>query len=116
MIKRSPGAGHRRRNRGSQGYPPAGSGHRRPGRCSTLRTVSAGVPDGWNDETGDFGYLNSRFTYAPPSGNYEISVFGTNLTDEYLLNSGFFHGLWGFDFASVAPPRQAGLSMKVYFN
>jgi iron complex outermembrane recepter protein len=81
----------------------------------TLRTISAGVPDGWNDETGDFGYVNARFTYAPPRGNYEIAVFGTNLTNEYVLNSGFFHGLWGFDFASVAPPRQAGLSLKVNF-
>jgi iron complex outermembrane receptor protein len=82
----------------------------------TLRTISAGVPDGWNDETGDFGYLNARLTYESQNRNYEISVFGTNLTNEYVLNSGFFHGLWGFDFASVAPPRLAGVSMKVFFD
>lgn len=83
----------------------------------TLRTAwYPGVPDGWNDETGDFGYVNARFAYTPPANNYEVAVFGTNLTDEYVLNSGFFHGLWGFDFASVARPREAGVSFKVFFD
>jgi hypothetical protein len=45
-----------------------------------------------------------------------VSVFGTNLTNEYILNSGFFHGLWGIDFATVARPREAGVSMNFQFD
>ena len=83
----------------------------------TLRTAwYPGVPNGFNDETGDFTMLNARFAYTPPNNNYEIAVFGTNLTNEYVLNSGFFHGLWGFDFASVARPREGGVSFKVFFD
>jgi iron complex outermembrane recepter protein len=74
-----------------------------------------GVPAGF-DKTGDFGMLNARFTYIAPSDNWELSLFGTNLTNEYILNSGFFHGIWGVDFATVARPREAGLSLKVYFD
>jgi len=31
---------------------------------------------------------------------------GTNLTNDYLINSGFFHGMWGFDLATVSRPRE----------
>ena len=58
------------------------------------------------DESGDWGILNCRFSYAPADGDWEFSVFGTNLTDEYMINSGFFHGIWGFDFATVASPAR----------
>jgi iron complex outermembrane receptor protein len=83
----------------------------------TLRTDwYTDIPDGFNAETGDFGLLNARFTYRPAADNFEFSVFGTNLTNEYILNSGFFHGLWGFDFATIARPREAGVSFKVNFD
>ena len=59
------------------------------------------IPPGFSDESGDFGQFNARLTYAPADGKWEVSVFGTNLTDEYQLNSGFFHGIWGYDFATV---------------
>ncbi|WP_428098605.1 TonB-dependent receptor [Candidatus Rariloculus sp.] len=72
--------------------------------------VPAGI-----DESGDWGVLNARVTYTPGSGSWRMSVFGTNLTNEYMLNSGFFHGIWGYNFATVSRPREAGLSLTVNF-
>ena len=67
------------------------------------------------DESGDWATLNARFVYAPPAGNWEVAAFGTNLTNEYMLNAGFIHQIWGFDFAAVSRPREAGVSLKVNF-
>jgi iron complex outermembrane receptor protein len=72
------------------------------------------VPDGF-EESGDWGILNLRFTYEPADGNWQASFFGTNLTDEYMINSGFFHGIWGYDFATVSRPREAGASLTFRF-
>lgn len=81
----------------------------------TLRTAwYPGVPAGF-DETGDFGIVNARLAYTPPSGDWEFAVFGTNLTNEYILNSGFFHGLWGIDFATVSRPREVGATLTFRF-
>ena len=55
-----------------------------------------------------------RFAYSPAEANYEIAFFGTNLTDEYNINSGFFHGIWGY-FATVGRPREAGASLTFRF-
>ena len=74
----------------------------------------AAVPDGY-EESGDWGILNMRFAYSPADANYEIAFFGTNLTDEYNINSGFFHGIWGYDFATVGRPREAGASLTFRF-
>jgi iron complex outermembrane receptor protein len=72
------------------------------------------VPAGY-DESGDWAVVNARFTYEPADGQYAVSVFGTNLTDEYMLNSGFFHGIWGYDFSSVSRPREVGVSLNFRF-
>ena len=74
----------------------------------------AAVPDGY-EESGDWGILNMRFAYSPADANYEVAFFGTNLTDEYNINSGFFHGIWGYDFATVGRPREAGASLTFRF-
>jgi outer membrane receptor protein involved in Fe transport len=58
---------------------------------------------------------NARLTYTPGNGRYEIALWANNLTDEYNLNSGFMHGLWQFDFATVDRPREFGLQMKADF-
>jgi iron complex outermembrane receptor protein len=73
-----------------------------------------GIPPG-EDESGDSKFLNLRFTYEPADANYQLAIFGTNLLDEYLINTGFFHGIWGFDFATVARPREAGASLTFRF-
>jgi hypothetical protein len=72
------------------------------------------VPAGY-EESGDAGIVNLRVTYEPPSAQWQVAVFGTNLTDEYMINSGFFHGSWGFDFATVGRPREIGASLRVRF-
>jgi iron complex outermembrane receptor protein len=72
------------------------------------------VPDGL-EESGDWGILNLRFTYEPADANWQAAIFGTNLTDEWTLNSGFFHGIWGYDFATVGRPREAGASLTFRF-
>ena len=72
------------------------------------------MPDGY-EESGDWGIANLRLSYEPAAGNWQASVFGTNLTDEYMLNSGFFHGIWGYDFATVGRPREFGASLNFRF-
>jgi iron complex outermembrane receptor protein len=72
------------------------------------------IPDGY-EESGDWGILNMRFAYSPADANYEVAFFGTNLTDEYNINSGFFHGIWGYDFATVGRPREYGASLTFRF-
>jgi iron complex outermembrane receptor protein len=73
----------------------------------------AAVPAGY-EESGDWGLFNARFVYTPADAAYEVAFFGTNLTDEYTLNSGFFHGIWGYDFA-MGRPREYGASMTFRF-
>ena len=74
----------------------------------------AAVPPG-QDESGDWGVTNLRFSYQPNGADWELSAFATNLTNEYMINSGFFHGIWGFDFATVARPREYGVTFKYNF-
>jgi iron complex outermembrane receptor protein len=80
-----------------------------------FRTEYYGLP-GEFDEGGDYGLFNANLTFVPAQGNWELSVFGTNLTNEYYLNSGFFHSLWDIDFATVGRPRETGVSLKVMFD
>ncbi|HVY63635.1 MAG TPA: TonB-dependent receptor [Gammaproteobacteria bacterium] len=82
----------------------------------TLRVAYyPGIPAGYSGESGDIGTYNARLTYAPANGKWDWAVFGTNLTNEYQLNSGFFHGVWGYDFATVARPRELGTSFTFHF-
>jgi iron complex outermembrane recepter protein len=80
-----------------------------------FRTEYYGLPGGF-DEGGDYGLVNMRLSYVPSGAAWELAVFGTNLTNEYYLNSGFFHSLWDIDFASVGRPREAGVSLKINFQ
>lgn len=74
----------------------------------------AAVPPGY-DESGDWGITNLRFSYEPAGQDWDVSAFVTNLADKYMINSGFFHGIWGFDFATVARPREYGVTLKYDF-
>jgi len=78
---------------------PAASAARRQ-RLRVFRTEYYGLPSTF-DEGGDY---------------WELAVFGTHLTNEYYLNSGFFHSLWDIDFATVGRPREAGVELKVRFH
>jgi iron complex outermembrane receptor protein len=74
----------------------------------------AAVPDNY-EESGDWAITNVRFAYEPADAAWQAAFFVTNLTDEYTINSGFFHGIWGFDFATVGRPREAGASLTFRF-
>jgi iron complex outermembrane receptor protein len=62
-----------------------------------------------------YGLLNGRVSYLAPEGNYRLSLFGTNLTDEHYLNSGFIGG-FGIQLATVGRPRELGLSLQYFFD
>lgn len=64
---------------------------------------------------GDVWFHNARMVWTPGDGNYDITLWANNLTDEYNLNSGFMHGIWQFDFATVDRPREYGLSFNARF-
>ena len=80
----------------------------------SLRQNAYGVPRDY--EAGDYWLFNARFVYSPPSSKYQLSLYGTNLTNEYNLNSGFLHNVWQFDFGTVDRPREVGVAMKMFFN
>jgi iron complex outermembrane recepter protein len=66
-------------------------------------------------EAGDVWMHNANLTWAPSDGKYELSVWGSNLTNSYSYNSGFMHGIWQFDFATVDRPREFGINLKARF-
>ena len=67
-------------------------------------------------EAGDFGLLDARISYKPSrSGNWELAVFGTNLTDKRVVNGGFYSPIWEMDFSTVARPREFGVGLSVTF-
>jgi len=64
----------------------------------------------------DFGLVNARLAYTPPDGNWRLSVFGTNLTDEVYLNSGFLSTGTTQDLATLGRPREAGVTFEFFFD
>jgi iron complex outermembrane receptor protein len=80
----------------------------------SLRQNAYGVPRDY--EAGDYWLLNARLAYTPANANYELSLFGLNLTDVYNINSGFLHNIWQFDFGTVDRPREVGVGMKLFFK
>lgn len=67
-------------------------------------------------EAGDYGLLDARIAYRPSrSSNWELAVFGTNLTDKRVINGGFYSPIWELDFSTVARPREFGVGLSVTF-
>jgi iron complex outermembrane receptor protein len=79
----------------------------------SLRQNAYGVARDY--ESGDYWRYNAQFAYQPQDGRYQITLYGTNLTNEYELNSGFLHNIWQFDFATVDRPREVGVSVRMNF-
>jgi iron complex outermembrane receptor protein len=79
----------------------------------SLRQNAYGVARDY--ESGHYWRYNAQFAYTPPDGRYQVVLYGTNLTNEYELNSGFLHNIWQFDFATVDRPREVGLSVSMSF-
>ena len=79
----------------------------------TLRQDSYGIPR--KKESGDFWRLDAQLAYSPPDAKYTLTLYGTNLTNVYDLNSGFLHYIWQYDFATVSRPREVGASFRINF-
>jgi iron complex outermembrane receptor protein len=63
-----------------------------------------------------FGLLNARLVFAPPEGNWEVAVFGTNLTDERYTDGGFMSPLLQIDDGTIGRPREAGVTLSFTFE
>lgn len=60
--------------------------------------------------------LNPRLTFTPVNGSWEIIAFASNLTDEeYIFSGAADKQNFGTAVANVAPPREAGLSIRYKF-
>jgi iron complex outermembrane receptor protein len=73
-------------------------------------------PDGSRRFEPSYGILNARIVYA--SGrDWQLSLFGKNLTDERYVNGGIDTGLfWGYDFGTIGRPREIGLGLEFILN
>ena len=62
-----------------------------------------------------YGLLSGRVTYTPPDSNWDVSFFGTNLTNEWYRLGGFAAVLAGIDQGVVARPREIGVAVNLEF-
>lgn len=62
-----------------------------------------------------YGLLGARLVYTPPSGNWDLALFGTNLADEQYLESAFLAGAFGVNIGIAGRPREWGLSLDLRF-
>jgi iron complex outermembrane receptor protein len=57
-----------------------------------------------------YGILNTRIVYTPSDASWSLSLFGTNLTDEWYVNGGTNPGVYiGYDIATIGRRREVGL-------
>jgi iron complex outermembrane receptor protein len=67
-------------------------------------------------EAGAYGLANTRLRYRPAEESWELSLFGTNLTNERYLNSGHTIPMWGWDMGTVGRPREWGATLRVFLQ
>jgi iron complex outermembrane receptor protein len=73
--------------------------------------------DGSNKLEPAYGLLNARIVYAPARSHWGLSLFGTNLTNEWYVNGGLDTGLaWGYDFGTIGRPREVGVGVQFLFD
>jgi iron complex outermembrane receptor protein len=74
-------------------------------------------PDGSNRPEPAYGLLNARIVYTPVHEHWRLSLFGTNLTDEWYVNGGFELGpAWGYAPALIGRPREVGVGIQFTFD
>ena len=64
------------------------------------------------------GLLNARLQYTDPSSRFTVALFGTNLTNEYVLVGGTRFGTEGTvatDVADLGRPREIGIELRFNF-
>ena len=59
--------------------------------------------------------LHARLGFTPPSGRWELALFGTNLTDEEYLEHGIFVLSLGNAVGISGRPREWGLAVGFRF-
>jgi len=73
-------------------------------------------PDGSAKPEPAYGVLNARIVYRAAE-RWELSLFGTNLTNEWYVNGGFDTGLfWGYDLGTIGRPREVGMGLRFVFD
>ena len=74
-------------------------------------------PDGSNKPEPAYGILNARIVYRLANRDWELSLFGTNLTNEWYVNGGFDAAFFaGYDFGTIGRPREVGVGAKFAFD
>ena len=64
-----------------------------------------------------YSLVNARLRYTPPQGDWSVSVFGANLTDERYITGGIDAGqLWGIQFLDIGKRRTYGVQLDVDFG
>ena len=72
--------------------------------------------DGSNRPEPAYGVFNARVVYESLQ-RWQVSLFGTNLTNEWYVNGGIDTGLfWGYDFGTVGRPREVGVGLRFVFD
>lgn len=82
---------------------------------SAIPNFRQDVYGGGSSPAGDITRWNARLQYTPGNADWELTVFGNNLTDEVYLNSGFMDSIWQFDFSGVDSPREFGVGLTMRF-
>ena len=73
-------------------------------------------PDGSIAYEPAYGIFNARVVLEPEDGNWNVALWGTNLTDERYINGGFdARFVWGYDFSLIGRSREVGLSLGFTF-
>ncbi|MEM9552978.1 MAG: TonB-dependent receptor [Acidobacteriota bacterium] len=62
-----------------------------------------------------YALVGARLLFTPASGTWDLALFGTNLTDEEYLETGFFAASFGTAIGIAGPPREWGLSASYRF-
>ena len=62
-----------------------------------------------------YSMVNARIAWRSAGSQWEVALFGTNLTDERVMTFGFDLSSLGFVDAQYGPPRQWGASVRYNF-
>ena len=71
--------------------------------------------DGSHKPEPAYGILNANVVFQPAGRNWQLSVFGTNLTDERYVNGGFV-AVMALDYGTLGRPREVGIGMQFTFR
>ena len=89
--------------------------------------ISIRADYGWTDEfvtiqdirlqklQESYGLLSGRITYTPVNADWNLALWGRNLTNEWFQLGGFGAFLGGVDQGVVARPREYGLTVSMEF-